>query len=144
MRGADAGQQLFGFSVILAAVPLLRIVPNLWWANDESWIVTQLFGRSTAAFWLLNAAIWLATVPPLIAAWRAATNRRRVLVFFVFLVVVPGVVALLFGLVLEPLILDKRVLPGTLIGIPYLVWLTEGLATFGYWKLKSALRATAP
>ena len=142
VRGSDAGQQLFGFSVILAAVPLLRIVPNLWWANDESWIVTQLFGQSTAAFWLMNAAIWLATLPPLIAAWRAVRNRWRVLVFFVFLVVVPGVVALLFGMVLEPLIVHKRMLAGAFVGIPYLVWLAEGLATFGYWKLKPALRVS--
>lgn len=144
VRSSDAGQKLLGFSLILAAVPLLRIVPNLFWANDESWIVMHLFGRSTAAFWLMNAAIWLAAVPPLVAAWRAVENRWRVPVFLLFLVVVPGVVAVLFGMVLEPLILDQRVFAGDLVGIPYLVWLAQGLASFGYWKFKSALRTSAP
>lgn len=68
-------------------------------------------------------------------------NRHRWLVFFLFLVIVPGVVALLFGLVLEPLIVKGLVLPGTLIGIPFLVWLAEAVATYGYWRLKHHLRA---
>ena len=142
-RHADAGERLLGFSLILAAVPLLRVVPNLWGANDESWIVAQLFGRSPVAFWCMNAAIWLLVVPPLLAAWRVVQHRHRWLVFLLFLVVVPGLVALLFGMVLEPLIVKGLVLPGTLIGIPFLVWLAEAIATFGYWRLKDQLRAPA-
>lgn len=144
LRRPDAGEKLLGFSLVLASVPLLRIVPNLYWSNDEAWIVTNLFGRSHATFWAMNALIWLIAVPPLVAAWRAVTNRWRVPVYLLFLVVVPGAVAALFGGVLEPLILEKRVLVGTLMGIPYLVWLAEVLATFGYWKLKAELRAAAP
>ena len=64
--------------------------------------------------------------------------------FVLFLVVVPAVVAVLFGMVLEPLIVEKRLLVGALIGIPYLVWLAEALATLGYWKLKAQFRAVAP
>ena len=144
LRRPDTGEKLLGFSLILAAVPLLRIVPNLWWANDESWIVTSLFGRSTTTFWAMNSLIWLTTVPPLIAAWRAVTNRFRFAVFFLFVLVVPALVAVLFGMVLEPLIVEKRVLVGAIVGIPYLVWLAEALATLGYWKLKADLRAAAP
>lgn len=141
LRDADPGNKLLGFSLVLAAVPVLRIVPNLMWSNDEAWIVTHLFGRSGATFWMMNGAIWLITLPPLIAAWRAIRNRFRLPVFLLFFVVVPGVVAVLFGVILEPLILNQRVLPGALIGIPYLVWLAEVLATIGYWKLKPDLRA---
>ena len=140
LRRSHAGENLLGFSLVLAAVPLLRIVPNLWWSNDEAWIITGLFGRSTATYWAMNSAIWLATIPPVVAAWRGVQNRWRPAVFFLFLVVVPAVVAVLFGMVLEPLIIEKRVLVGALIGIPYLVWLAEALATFGYWKLKAELR----
>jgi len=144
LRRPDAGEKLLGFSLILAAVPLLRIVPNLWWSNDEAWIVSGLFGRSSASFWAMNALIWLLTIPPLVASWNAIGNRWRLPVFLLFLVAVPGVVAVLFGMVLEPLILDRRVLVGALIGIPYLVWLAQGFATLGYWKLKAALRAALP
>jgi hypothetical protein len=91
----------------------------------------------------MNAAIWLIVLPPLIAAWQVVRNRHRWLVFLLFLVIVPGVVALLFGLVLEPLIVQGIVLSGTLIGIPFLVWLAEAVATFGYWRLKPQLRAPA-
>ena len=140
LRRPDAGEKLLGFSLILAAVPVLRIVPNLWWANDESWIVSTLFGQTGATFWAMNGTIWLITMPPLIAAWRAVQNRWRPAVFLLFLVVVPAIVAMLFGVVLEPLIVEKRVLVGALIGIPYLVWLAEVLATIGYWKLKGELR----
>lgn len=144
LRRSDAGDKLLGFSLVLAAVPLLRIVPNLSWSNDEAWIVTGLFGRSTETYWAMNAVIWLITIPPVVAAWRAVQNRWRLAVFVLFLVVVPAVVAVLFGMVLEPLIVEKRVLVGTLIGIPYLVWLAEALATFGYWKWKAEFRTAAP
>jgi hypothetical protein len=143
LRRAEAGERLFGVSMIFAAVPLLRIVPNLWGANDESWITRELFGRSPIAFWSMNACIWIVTVPPLVFAWRAIENRRRLLVFALFLVIVPGFVALFFGGVLEPLIVQRRLLPGALLGIPFLVWLAELLATVGYWQLKPQLRAPA-
>jgi hypothetical protein len=144
LRRPDAGEKLLGFSLVLGAVPLLRIVPNLWWANDESWIVSTLLGQSTATYWAMNTTIWLITIPPIVVAWRAVRNQFRLALFVLFLVVVPALVAVLFGMVLEPLIVDKRVLVGDLVGIPYLVWLAEALATLGYWKLKAAVRMAAP
>ena len=44
---------------------------------------------------------------------------------------------------LLPIVLLSSVV-GALVGIPYLVWLAEALATFGYWKLKAEFRAAAP
>ncbi len=137
---ASRGEKLFGVSLIFASVPLLRIVPNLYGANDESWIIGQLFGSSASAHWVMNITIWAITIPALVMAWRTIGNRRPFLVYALLLVVVPGIVAILFGGVLEPLILGGRVFRGTFIGIPYLVWIAEVLATVGYWRLKGYLR----
>jgi hypothetical protein len=144
VRQDDLGEKLFGVSLIFATVPILRIAFNLVGANDESAIVRELFGRTEIAHWTLNALIWAVAVPPLVIAWRTIGNRLRPLVFLLFFVGVPGLVALFFGGVLERLIEERRILPGELWGMPYLVLLTELLATIGYMMLKPRLRAPAP
>lgn len=143
MRKPDPGAKLFGVSLVLATVPIMRIGFSLLGANDEPWVTRHLFGRSPVAFWLMNVVIWCLAFPPLILAWRTITNRFKPLVFLLFFLGVPIVVFILFGLVLEPLITKQHVLSDTVWGMPYMVLLAEAAATVGYAVLKSSLRRPA-
>lgn len=143
MRKADVGARLFGVSLVLATVPIMRIAFSFLGANDEPWVVAHLFGDSRASFWLMNLCIWGLASPPLILAWRTITNRAKPLVFLLFFLGVPIVVFILFGLVLEPLITQHHVLADTVWGMPYMVLLAEAVATLGYAILKPHLRRPA-
>ena len=131
MRRADAGSKLFGLTLVFATLPIFRIVFSVLGANDEPWMIRYLFGHDAPAFWLMNVAIWLLTIPPLILAWRTIQNRHRALLF-AFYVVVPVFVGLFFGVVPENMIIKQHILADTLWGMPYLVLLVEGLAYLGY------------
>jgi hypothetical protein len=132
MRRADAGSKLCGLTLVFATLPTFRIVFSVLHANDEPWIIRYLFGHNELAFWLMNVAIWLLTIPPLILAWQTIQNRHRALLFAFYLVVLPVFVGLFFGMVLENMIIKQHILADTLWGMPYLVLLVEGLAYLGY------------
>ncbi len=139
MRRADAGSKLFGLTLVFATIPVFRIVFSALGANDEPWMVRQLFGDSRLAFWLMNVTIWLLTVPPLIVAWRTIQNRHRVPLFLFYLLALPVCVFVVVGLVLENMIVKHHILSDTLWGMPYLVLLAEGLAYLGYHLTKGHL-----
>jgi hypothetical protein len=144
MRRADAGSKLFGVTLVFATLPIFRIVFSVLHANDEPWIVRQLFGQSQTAFWLMNVAIWLVTIPPLLLAWKTMQNRHRLLLFLFFLLAVPIFVGFVFGNVLENMITKQHILSDTLWGMPYLVLLVEGLAYLGYQLSKQHLWLPGP
>lgn len=132
MRRADLGSKLFGLTLVFATIPIFRIVFSLLHANDEPWVVRHLFGDSPVAFWLMNLAIWLLTVPPLILAWSTIRNRHRVVMFMFYLLALPVFVFVVVSIVLENMIIKHHILSDTLWGMPYLVLLAEGLAYLGY------------
>ena len=140
MRRPDAGSKLFGLTLVFATIPVFRIVFSMLGANDEPWIARHLFGHNQLAFWLMNVAIWLLTVPPLFLAWRTIQNRYRALLFTFYLVALPVFVFFFVGIVLENMIIKQHILADTLWGMPYLVLLVEGLAYLGYHKNRQHLR----
>lgn len=140
MRRPDAGTRLFGLTLVFATIPIMRIVFSLLGANDEPWMVRLLFGDSRIAFWLMNATIWLLTVPPLVMAWRTIGNRRRAAMFAFYLLALPVVVFVLVGIILEDMIVKHGILADTLWGMPYLVLLAELLAWVGYRLTRRHLR----
>lgn len=144
MRRADPGSKLFGLTLVFAAIPVLRVVFSALGANDEPWVVRHLFGDSRPAFWLMNAAIWLLTVPPLALAWRTIRNRRRSALFAFYLLALPVFVFFVVGVVLENMIVKQRILADTLWGMPYLVLLAEGLAYLGYHYSKAHVWLRGP
>lgn len=139
MRRADAGSKLFGLTLVFATIPVMRIVFSLLGANDEPWMIRHLFGDSVVAFWLMNAMIWVLTLPPLIVAWKTIQNERRLLLFLFYLLALPVFVFFVVGIVLENMIVKQHILADTLWGMPYLVLLAEGLAYLGYQLTKQHL-----
>ena len=144
MRTSDLDAKLLGVSLVLATVPILRIVFSFLGATDEPWVVAQLFGHSRLSSWLMHLCIWCLTLPPLVLAWRTIQHRLTPLVLLLGFLGVPMVVFILFGITLEPLITKHHVLADTVWGMPYLVLLTEAAATLGYAILKPNLRRPAP
>lgn len=144
MRRPDAGSKLFGLTLVFATIPLFRIVFSAMGANDEPWMVRTLFGDSRLAFWLMNVAIWLLTIPPLVVAWRTIENRHRVLLFLFYLLALPACVFIVVGLVLENMIVKHHILSDTLWGMPYLVLVAEALAYLGYHRTKRHLWRPVP
>jgi hypothetical protein len=140
MRRPDNGSKLFGVSVVFAAIPIMRIGFNLVGANDESWIVHHFFGRARIPFWSMNLVIWMIAIPPLVVAWRTIQNRHRLAVFLGYLLALPVFVYFVVGVGLEGLIERRQLLPGSWLGMPYLVLLSEALAWIGYRATKDHLR----
>lgn len=139
MRRADIGSKLFGLTLVFATIPVFRIVFSALRANDEPWMIWHLFGDSQLAFWLMNVAIWLLTIPPMILAWKTIQNSHRFLLFMFYLLALPVFVGVVIGLVLENMIVKQHILSDTLWGMPYLVLIAEGLAYLGYRLTKQHL-----
>src|SRR5439155_14592481 len=118
-----------GFALIFANSPINRIGFALIGWNDEQYVTNKIFGHSPLGFWITNLAIWILAIPPLLFAYRAITNRHRVLWFIGFFVL-PFVFVFVFaGMFLEQwLLLDQKFLATPIIGIPYLILLVEVLS----------------
>jgi len=71
LRNPDERQRQLGFALVFANFPINRMGFVLFGWNDEQWVARHEFGASPVAFWLAVAAVWIACLPPLIAAWRA-------------------------------------------------------------------------
>jgi len=127
-KPSTAARQL-GFALIFANFPINRIGFALIGWNDEQYVTNKIFGHSPLGFWLTNLAIWILAIPPLLFAYRAITNRHRVLWFIGFFVL-PFVFVFVFaGMFLEQwLLLDRKFLAMPIIGIPYLILLVEVLS----------------
>jgi hypothetical protein len=95
------------------------------------------------------AAIYAVSLPPLIEAFRQLQNRPKILWFAGFFVLPFVYVVLFAGFFLENyLLLDRRVLARTIIGVPYLILVVEVVSLIVYeafrsyvarpWELRSA------
>jgi hypothetical protein len=139
MRRPDPGAKLFGLTLVFATIPVMRIVFSALGANDEPWIIRLHFGKDPIAFWAMNAAIWLLTIPPLVLAWRTLHRDRRLPMYLFYLLGLPVFVFVVVGIVLEDMIVKHHILSDTLWGMPYLVLLAEALAYVGYRAYRSHL-----
>lgn len=122
-----------GFALIFANFPVNRMLFVFMGINDEQWVARHLFGDSRLAFWSTVAIVLVFTIPPVVAAYRAITNRFKVLWFAGFYILPFVFVVLFAGLFLEEyLLLKSNVLADTLWGIPYLLLLVEFICLQGY------------
>jgi len=142
LRKPDERNRRLGFALIFANFPVNRMFFALIGYNDEQWVARHLFGDSRVAFWATNFLIWLVAVPPLIYAYRAITNRGRLLWFSGFFIL-PFVFVILFaGMFLEDfLLLKERFLANTVIGIPYLILLVEVVCLVGFYAYRRQIYA---
>ena len=144
LRKPDNKNKQLGFALIFANFPINRILFAFLGYNDEQWVAKNLYGDSPIAYWITILLILICTVPPLVAAFLQIQNRRRWLWFAGFFVL-PFVFVILFaGLFLEEyLLLKMRFLSEPVLGIPYLLLLTEVLCVMGY-KFTKKYLYTAP
>src|ERR1043165_8598805 len=88
--------KLFAYALIFASFAHLRFIQTLTGRGDELILAQQwfrIFNRGIIAL-----IVFLIGLPPIIAAFRAIANRRRVLVFIVsWLLPLPLLFAMLFG-----------------------------------------------
>lgn len=87
---------LFAYALIFASFAHLRFIQTLTGRGDELILAHQWFGVCSRP--IVAAMVFLIGVPPLVAAFRAIANRRRLLVFIgSWLLSIPVLVGLLFG-----------------------------------------------
>jgi len=125
-----------GFAVIFAQLPLQRMVSPFFRMNDEFYASAQLFGDSPLTYWLVIVLIWAICIPPLIAAFRAIDNKRRVLWFSWYFLLFPYLIwGPIFG-GLEFLMVNQGVLDQTVIGIGLLFIINEVVTILAYIRFK--------
>lgn len=129
LRQPDPALRQLGFALIFANFPINRIGFALMHANDEQYVTWTAFTHSAWGFWLTNVAIWLCAIPPLVFAYRAIANRRRLLWFLGFFILPFAFVFLFAGMFLENwLLLEKKFMATPVLGIPYLILLVEAIS----------------
>ncbi len=140
LRRRDHWQQALGFALIFANFPVNRMLFVLINSNDEQFMAHQLFAPSPLRYWTTVLLVWVACVPPLVAAWRAIGNRLRPLWFAGFFLL-PFVFVILFaGLFLESyLLLKQQFLATTVLGIPWLILLVEVVSMGLYYGFRRHL-----
>ena len=88
--------RLFAYALIFASFAHLRFIQTLTGRGDELILAEQWFGISSRA--IVAAIVFLIGLPPIIAAFRAIANRRRVPVFICsWLLPLPLLFVMLFG-----------------------------------------------
>jgi hypothetical protein len=109
------GAALAGVTLILANLPLARLVTVLMRGGDEMVLTRALIGEE--GWPLLLFATLVLLVPPLVVAYRAIANRWRPLVFAAFLVL-----PLFWSVLVKRIALGAALerLPQSVAGIPLL------------------------
>ncbi len=87
---------LFAYALIFSSFAHLRFIQTLTGLGDELVLAQQLSAAPTRA--VVAAIVFLIGVPPVVAAFRAIANRRRMLVFICsWLLPLPLLFIMLFG-----------------------------------------------
>jgi len=88
--------KLFAYALIFASFAHLRFIQTLTGGGDELVLAGQWFGVSSRP--IVAVIVFLIGLPPVVAAFRAIANRRRLLVFICsWLLPIPLLVVLLVG-----------------------------------------------
>jgi hypothetical protein len=120
------------FALIFAQLPMQRMVMCFFRMNDEYYASSKLFGQSSWVYYTVIIIIWACCIPPLITAYKAIQNKRKIGWFLFYLILFPYILwGPFFGL-LEYLLVNKHVLDGTIIGIAQLFILNEIITMAGY------------
>lgn len=131
-KNASAHTRQLSFALIFAQLPLQRMITPFFKMNDEYYATASLFGHTAWVYWTVLIVVWACCVPPLITAFRAIQNEKRIFWYLFYLLLFPYLLwGPVFGL-LEYLLVSKHVLNGTVIGIAYLFILNEVITIIGY------------
>ena len=120
--------KLFAYALIFASFAHLRFIQTLTGRGDELILAQQWFGISNRG--IVALIVFLIGLPPVIAAFRAIANRRRVLVFIVsWLLPLPLLFAMLFGNQFLFGANGDEIHGLSLLGIPLIVLMTDLIAS---------------
>jgi len=120
--------KLFAYALILASFAHLRAIQTLTGRGDELVLSEQWFGVSSRP--VVAAIVFLIGLPPVIAAFRAIANRRRILVFICsWLLPLPLLFVLLVGSNLLFEVNGSEVRGPSFLGISLIVLITDLIAS---------------
>lgn len=89
LKGQDAQKKVLGFALIFAGIPFARILTAAMGGGDEVYALRQIFENEQNGdlIWMIGLAlVLLASVPPLITAWKAIANSTRIWYFLGFFI----------------------------------------------------------
>lgn len=135
-KGLSTFKKHLGFAMIFAQLPLQRMISPFFRMNDEFYATAQLFGNTTLNYWIVIVIIWIICIPPLITAYKAIKNNRKLPWFLFYLVLFPYILwGPVFGL-LEFLMVQKGIMSHTFIGIGLLFIINELVTIAAYFIFK--------
>lgn len=114
-----------GFALIFAQMPAQRMSGPILGFNDELYATSKLFGGGINTQIIVAIILFAICIPPLITAFKAIENKRRILWFLLYFLFLPYI---LFGppfVLLEYLIVQKGFLDQVIIGIALLFLINE-------------------
>jgi hypothetical protein len=130
------------FALIFAQLPLQRMITPFFQLNDEYYATVQLFGATPYVYWMVLLIIWIICVPPLNVAYQSIQNRRKLIWFLFYLTLFPLIIwGPIFG-GLEYLLVSKKVMSETTIGIANLFILNEAITIIGFLLTKKYFGST--
>jgi hypothetical protein len=136
IRGTTNFKKHLGFALIFAQLPMQRMTGPLLQQNDEWWTVWHVWGSSDFNWWITLIVIWLLCIPPMVVAYRAIKNKRKLLWFLLYFLLLPYILLAPLFLTLEYLMLEKNILSQTVIGIGLLFLINEIVTIIAYWFIK--------
>src|ERR1041385_2973597 len=120
--------KLFAYALIFASFAHLRFIQTLTGRGDELILAQQWFGISNRG--IVALIVFLIGLPPILAAFHAIANRRRVLFFIVsWLLPLPLLFAMLFGNQFLFAANGDEIHGLSLLGIPLIVLMTDLIAS---------------
>ena len=131
-KSSTPNQRQLAFALIMGMMPAQRMIMPFFKQNDEYYASAQVFGKTPEVYWLVILTVWLFCVPPLVAAYKSINNKYKMAWFLFYLLLFPYI---LWGppfVLLEYLLVQKKVLNGTIIGIANLFILNEVITIIGY------------
>ncbi len=125
-----------GFAIIFAQLPFQRMVSPFFRMNDEFYATSILYGNTPLVYWSVIIVIWIICLPPLIKAYKAITNKYRLVWFIFYLGFFPYILwGPIFG-TLEYLMVEKNFLAQPIIGIGLLFIINEIITIIAYYMTK--------
>ncbi len=122
-----------GFALIIASMPLSRILTPIFGSGDEIYALNKLWNNHTLAWIVGLLFVFALVIPPVVKVWNVIGNKRKIL-WFIGLLLVPFLMtgAIVFG-ILQSLLLENGVMNAYwILGSPKLVtvWLTFLIIVF--------------
>ena len=135
-KGKTNFKRHLGFATIFAQLPAQRMMGPPFKFNDEMYATGQLWGYSDFNVVLVSLIVLAICIPPLIAAYKAISNKRAWAWFLLYFLLLPYIIFGPVFVTLEYLMVQKGFLDQTLIGIGLLFVINEVVTIALFWKTK--------